>query len=82
MVAIGGKTKTVKPTKPQFVVQLASHINEYAKFETDEAGMLHIVWIGDPNAATKFDSKYQAKYRVRELTDVPDTRCFKELTAS
>lgn len=81
MVTIGGKTKKVKPTKPQFVVQLASHINEYMLFKTDHAGQLNITWIGDPNAATKFDSKYAAKHRVRELLDVPETRCFRQLGA-
>lgn len=80
MTAIGGKTKTHKPTQPQYVVQLAEHINEYAKLETNEHGLLTINWIGDPKAATKFDSKYQAKFRVREIADIPQTRCFKELT--
>lgn len=76
---IGGKTKTAKAAKPQFVVQIAEHLNEYAQFKTNEAGGLTINWVGDPNAATKFDSKYQAKYRTRELDDIPATRCFKEL---
>ena len=35
----------------------------------------------DPNAATQFTSKYAAKARTRELADVPETRCFKELTS-
>lgn len=76
---IGGKTKILKPTQPQYVVQIAEHINEYARFVTDETGKLLINWVGDPKSATKFDSKYQAKFRVRELADVPATRCFKEL---
>lgn len=79
MTAIGGKTKLKKASQPQYVVQLSWHINEYALFKTDDNGLLNIHWVGDPNAATKFDSKYQAKYRVRELADVPGTRCFKQL---
>lgn len=76
---IGGKTKIQRPTQPQYVVQAAEHVNEYAKFTTDEDGKLHINWVGDPNAATKFDSKYQAKFRVRELADIPAERVFREL---
>ena len=75
---IGGKTKVKKPTQPQFVVQLAEHLNEYAKFTIDDVGYVYINWVGDPNSATKFDSKYAAKSRVREF-DIPETRCFKEL---
>lgn len=70
---IGGKTKTLKSTQPQFVVQKSGVLNEYLKLGEE------IAWVGDPNSATKFDSKYQAKTRVRELADVPATRCFKEL---
>lgn len=70
---IGGKTKTIKSTQPQYVVQLAHNINEYLKL--GEA----VAWVGDPKAATKFDSKYAAKTRVRELADVPVSRVFKEL---
>ncbi len=70
---IGGKSKAIKPTKPQFVVQLSPNHNEYLKLGSE------IEWVGDPNAATKFDSKYAAKTRVRDLEDVPETRCFKEL---
>lgn len=73
MVTIGGKTKILKPTQPQYVVQKAFDTNEYLKFGEE------LTWVGDPNAATKFDSKYQAKFRVRQLADVPATRCFKEL---
>lgn len=77
---IGGKTKAkVKATQPEYVVQAAEHVNEYAKFTTDDFGKLHINWVGDPNAATKFQSKYQAKFRTREVADIPQTRCFKEL---
>jgi hypothetical protein len=70
---IGGTTKLKKPTQPQFVVQKSGLLNEYLKLGEQ------ITWVGDPNSATKFDSKYQAKTRVRELVDVPETRCFKEL---
>lgn len=73
MTAIGGKTKTVKPSQPQFVVQKAGDVNEFLKLGED------VAWVGDPNAATKFDSKYAAKCRVRELEDVPTTRCYMEL---
>ena len=77
MTTIGGKTKTKKPTQPQYVVQLAPHLNEFAKLEYN--GEVIVTWIGDPNAATKFDSKYAAKARMREFEDVPHTRCFKEI---
>lgn len=70
---IGGTTKLKKPSQPQFVVQKSGILNEYLKLGEE------ITWVGDPNSATKFDSKYQAKTRVRELEDVPATRCFKEL---
>ena len=79
MATIGGKTKVRKPTQPQFVVQSAPTLNSYAKLEYIEGDVI-VNWVGDPNAATKFDSKYAAKARVRELADVPETRCFKELT--
>lgn len=80
---IGGKTKQRqhKPTQPQYVVQLAAHLNEYAVLSTDDKGLLQIQWIGDPYAATKFNSKYEAKLRVRDLADVSETRVFKELEA-
>lgn len=78
MTAIGGKSRAPhKLTQPQFVVQAAQGVNEYALFKLDDAGHTIISWVGDPNAASKFDSKYQAKFRVKELADVPDTRCFK-----
>ncbi len=73
MTAIGGKIKRIKPAQPQFVVQLSPNHNEYLKLGSE------LEWVGDPNAATKFDSKYAAKCRVRELADVPDGRVFKEL---
>lgn len=75
---IGGTKKIARPTKPQFVVQLSATVNEFMKMTYDGVES-SIEWIGDPNAATKFDSKYAAKSRIRELADVPDTRCFKEL---
>ena len=78
---IGGtKRKEQKATQPQYVVQIASHINEYAKL-VYENGQVLINWVGDPNAATQFGSKYAAKARIRELADVPETRCFRELTS-
>lgn len=70
---IGGTTKLKKSSQPQFVVQKSGILNEYLKLGEQ------ITWVGDPNSATKFDSKYQAKTRVRELADIPETRCFKEL---
>lgn len=70
---IGGKTKTLKPTQPQYVVQLGEGYNEFLKLGEE------VTWVGDPNAATKFDSKYAAKSRVKDLADVPNTRCFREL---
>lgn len=78
---IGGKTKQRqrKPTQPQYVVQLAAQANEYAVLSTDEKGLLQIQWIGDPYAATKFNSKYEAKLRIRDIEDVPASRVFKEL---
>lgn len=82
MVQIGGNGKTkkqIKAEQPQFVVQIAEHINEYMKLIATETGIV-LSWVGDPNAATKFDSKYQAKFRTRELADIPATRCFMRLT--
>lgn len=71
---IGGKFKKVShTTQPQFVVQLSTNHNEYLKLGEK------IAWVGDPNAATKFDSKFAAKIRIRNLLDVPYNRCFKEL---
>jgi hypothetical protein len=76
---IGGKIKRKTPAQPQFVVQRTALANEYMKIAHNEDGEMEINWVGDPNAATQFDSKYHAKSRVRELMDVPETRCFKEL---
>lgn len=76
---IGGtKRKLLKATQPMFVVQKGYFANEYMKL-VYEAGSINIEWVGDPNAATQFSSKYAAKTRVRELADVPMTRCFKEV---
>jgi hypothetical protein len=80
MVAIGGKPRKAKlPSQPQVVVQRAAFTNEFALFSADDKGMTIITWIGDPNAATKFNSKYEAKSRVRDMHDVPDSRVFKVL---
>lgn len=79
MVAIGGKTKKAhKPAQPQFVVQKAYGVNEYLKFVADDSG-LSFTWTSDPNDATKFDSKYAAKERVRDIEGLSATPCFKEL---
>lgn len=79
MITIGGKTRVVRPTQPQFVVQLASYLNEFMLLKVEGDDLL-VLWVGDPNAATKFNSKYNAKMRVREIENIPVTRCFKELT--
>jgi hypothetical protein len=78
MVAIGGgKSRKEKlPSQPQFVVQLSSELNQYALIGMDEKNMATLTWIGDPNAATKFNSKYEAKSRVRDMVDIPTTRVF------
>lgn len=76
---IGGtKRKPLKATQPMFVVQKGYLANEYMKLVYED-GQVTIIWVGDPNAATQFTSKYAAKARIRELDDVPSTRCFKEL---
>lgn len=81
MVAIGGgKSRKEKlPSQPQVVVQLSAELNQYALIGMDEKNMATISWIGDPNAATRFDSKYSAKMRVRDMVDVPATRVFHTL---
>lgn len=80
MVAIGGPArKEPLPKQPQFVVQLAEGLNQYALIGMDEKNMATIEWVGDPNAATKFNSKYEAKSRVRDMEDVPSTRVFHNL---
>jgi hypothetical protein len=80
MTAIGGKSRKAKlPAQPQVVVRRASSTNEFALFGADAAGSTVISWIGDPNAATKFNSKYEAKSRTREMVDIPETRVFAAL---
>lgn len=81
MVAIGGgkQRKPKLPQQPQVVIQRAFGINEYALFGIDDNQSTTISWIGDPNAATKFNSKYEAKHRTREMEDIPDTRVMKLL---
>lgn len=77
MTVIGGKSRKEKlPSQPQFVVKLAFDLNQYAVIGMDDKSHATIVWIGDPNAATKFNSKYEAKSRIREFADVPATRVF------
>lgn len=73
---IGGKSRKPQlPSKPQTVIKLADHINEHLLIKMSETGQVVLSWVGDPNAATKFDSKYAAKVRIRDL-DLPQTRCF------
>lgn len=83
MTAIGGKSRKTKlPSQPQVVVQLASHLNQYAVIGMDDDNRATIAWTGDPNAATKFNSKYEAKSRIRDIADVPETRVFQVLEKS
>ncbi len=80
MTTIGGKSrKPDVPTQPQFVVQFADGVNEYARIGNDPKGHTIVAWVGDPNAATKFNSKYEAKSRTREMENIPGTRVFKML---
>jgi hypothetical protein len=80
MVTIGGKGKKPhKPTKPQFVIQRGYGLNEYAAISADSEGHVTLAWVGDPNAATKYDSKYNAKFRTAAIDDIPENRVFKEL---
>lgn len=82
MVTIGGKSRKPKtPTKPQIVIQRAVGVNEYAQIGMDDKSNLTLAWIGDPNAASKYDSKYDAKFRTRHIEDIPETRTFKTLEA-
>jgi len=77
MITIGGKTKKPHaPMKPQVVIQIADGINQFALLSADDKGHPTIDWIGDPNAATKFDSKYSAKFRTMSIADIPETRVF------
>ena len=76
---IGGKTKKAhKATQPQFVVQESYGANSYLKFIADDSGLV-FTWTSDPQEATKFDSKYAAKERIRDIIGMPTTLCFKEL---
>jgi hypothetical protein len=63
------------------VVQRAAFANEFALIGLDDKRQTIIQWVGDPSAATKFNSKYEAKSRIREMADVPDSRQFKVLDA-
>ena len=72
------KKETAKAAQPQFVVESGFGTNEYLKFVSDDNGLL-LTWIGDPNEATQFSSKFAAKERIREIEGLPATRCFKEL---
>lgn len=76
---IGHKTKLKKSEKPQVVIERYRGANDFALLTNNEANELTLSWIGDPNAATKFDSKYAAKERTRNIADIPDSRAFKQL---
>ena len=77
MTAIGGKSrKSDAPSQPQYVIKLAEGLNQFAQISPDAQGHTVISWIGDPNAATKFNSKYEAKSRTREMENIPATRVF------
>jgi hypothetical protein len=83
MTAIGGKHRKAKlPTQPQVVIQASADRNEYAKLGMDDQQRATLAWIGDPNAATKFDSRYSAKFRTREIDGIPETRVFHTLEKS
>ena len=77
MTTIGGKPRKPKiPSQPQVVIRLAYGLNQYAQIGMDGEQRATLAWIGDPNAATKFNSKYEAKSRTREFADIPETRVF------
>lgn len=77
MTVIGGKHRKPKlPSQPQIVIQLAANLNSFAVLGMDEKQHATLSWIGDPNAATKFNSKYEAKSRTRDMADIPETRVF------
>jgi hypothetical protein len=83
MTAIGGKSRKAKlPAQPQVVIKLAHGLNEFAQIGLDDKNNTTLAWIGDPNAATKFNSKYEAKSRTRDMADVPETRIFHVLEKS
>lgn len=82
MVTIGGKArKPQAPTKPQIVIQRGIGLNEYALIGMDDNSNTTLAWIGDPHSATKYDSKYDAKYRTRHIGDIPESRSFRVLEA-
>lgn len=82
MAIIGGKSrKPNAPEKPQIVIQRGPGQNEYALIGMDEKSQTTISWVGDPNAATKYDSRYDAKYRTRYI-DIPEGRTFRILGVS
>jgi hypothetical protein len=83
MTVIGGKSRKVAlPSQPQFVIKLAHGLNQFAQIGLDDKNHTTISWTGDPNAATKFNSKYEAKYRTREMEDIPASRVFHVLEKS
>ena len=80
MTAIGGKSrKADAPSQPQFVIKLAQGLNQFAQIGLDDKSHTTLAWIGDPNAATKFNSKFEAKSRTRDIEDIPATRVFHTL---
>ena len=80
MAVIGGKTRRPdRPDKPQFVIQRGFGINEYALIGMDDKGQATLAWVGDPNSASKYDSKYDAKFRTRHIADIPENRTFRVL---
>jgi hypothetical protein len=80
MVTIGGKARKPKaPAKPQVVIQRGFGLNEYALIGVDDKSNVTLDWVGDPNAATKYDSKYDAKFRTRLIADIPENRSYRVL---
>jgi hypothetical protein len=80
MVTIGGKARKPKtPAKPQVVIQRGFGLNEYALIGMDEKSNVTLAWVGDPNSATKYDSRYDAKFRTRLIGDIPENRMFRVL---
>lgn len=83
MATIGGKHRKPKlPDQPQVVIKLAQGLNQFARIGMDDEQRATLAWIGDPNAATKFNSKYEAKHRTRDIADIPETRVFHVLGES
>ena len=81
MTTIGGKSRIKRPTQPQIIIQRAEGINEFLCIETaiGQPGDSYVYWVGDPKAATKFDSKYAAKCRIRGIEDVPLSRVYRSV---